>query len=124
MSFNIQALSDWISLHSNNGPIAIVTHKNGDMDTIGSGIVLASSIGNNAKACGIYISPLAEKMLNGMDVEYQQIDSTRPSFPRTLSGVIVVDCASPSQIGFKLPNVPLCVLDHHSAASDKWPEKT
>ena len=124
MSFNIQALSDWISLHSNNGPIAIVTHKNGDMDTIGSGIVLASSIGNNAKACGIYIGPLAEKMLNGMDVEYQQIDSTRPSFPRTLSGVIVVDCASPSQIGFKLPNVPLCVLDHHSAASDKWPEKT
>ena len=35
----------------------------------------------------------------------------------------MVDCASPSQIGFKLPNVPLCVLDHHSAASDKWPEK-
>ena len=60
MSFNIQALSDWISLHSNNGPIAIVTHKNGDMDTIGSGIVLASSIGNNAKACGIH-RPLSRK---------------------------------------------------------------
>ena len=79
-------MSDWISLHSNNGPIAVLTHRNGDMDTIGSGIVLASSIGNNAKACGIYIGSLAEKMLNGMDVEYQQIDSTRPSFPRTLSG--------------------------------------
>ena len=124
MSFDLQALSDWISLHTPNGPIAVVTHKNGDMDTIGSGIVLASAIGNNAKACGIHIGSLANKILNGMVVDYLQIDETRPSLPRTLSGIIVVDCASPSQIGFKLPDVPLCVLDHHSAASDEWPDKT
>ncbi len=101
MSFDLQALSDWISFHTPNGPIAVVTHKNGDMDTIGSGIVLASAIGNNAKACGIHIGSLAIKILNGMVVDYQQIDATRPSLPRTLSGIIVVDCASPSQIGFK-----------------------
>ena len=61
MSFDLQAFSDWISLHTPNGPIAVVTHKNGDMDTIGSGLVLASSIGNNAKACGIHIGSLAKK---------------------------------------------------------------
>ena len=57
-----------------------------------------------------------------MVVDYQQIDQNRPALPRKLAGIIVVDCASPSQIGFKLPDVPLCIVDHHSAASDNWPE--
>ena len=48
-------MSDWISSHTRTGPIAVLTHRNGDMDTIASGIVLASAIGKNAKACGIYV---------------------------------------------------------------------
>ena len=122
MSINFAAMSDWISSHTRTGPIAVITHRNGDMDTIASGIVLASAIGKNAKACGIYVGSLAQKILDGMVIDYQQIDQNRPALPRKLAGIIVVDCASPSQIGFKLPDVPLCIVDHHSAASDNWPE--
>jgi len=122
MSIDMSPMSDWISHHTRNGPIAIITHRNGDMDTIGSGIVLASAIGEKAKACGIHIGTLARKILDGMDTDFKQIDPSRPAFPRSLAGVIVVDCASPSQVGFKLPDVPMCILDHHSAASDSWPE--
>lgn len=123
MSIDMTPLSDWINTNSENGPIAVITHRNGDMDTIGSGIVLSSAIGENARACGIHVGTLARKILNGMDVAYKQIDASRPALPRSLGGVIVVDCASPSQVGFKLPKVPICVIDHHSAASDSWPEE-
>ncbi len=122
MVLNFTAMSDWISSHTPNGPIAVITHRNGDMDTIASGIVLASAIGQNAKSCGIYVGSLAKKILDGMVVDYQLINPDKPALPRKLAGIIVVDCASPSQIGFKLPDVPLCIVDHHSAASDNWPE--
>ena len=122
MSINFGTMSDWISSHTRTGPIAVITHRNGDMDTIASGIVLASAIGKNAKACGINVGSLAQKIVDGMVVDFQQIDQNRPALPRKLAGIIVVDCASPSQIGFKLPDVPLCIVDHHSAASDNWPE--
>lgn len=124
MPIDMSQLSDWIQRHSSNGPIAIITHKNGDMDTIGSGIVLSSAISADSKTCGIYIGGMAKKMLQGADYDFLHIDPNRPAFPRSLAGVIIVDCASPSQVGFQLPNVPICVVDHHSAASDDWPEET
>ena len=124
MSIDMSQLSDWIGRHSSEGPIAIITHKNGDMDTIGSGIVLSSVISADSKTCGIYIGSMAKRMLQGSDYKFLHIDPNRPAFPRTLAGVIIVDCASPSQVGFRLPDVPICVVDHHSAASDDWPEET
>lgn len=122
MSLDMIPLSEWLSARG-DGAIAVVTHKNGDMDTIGSGVVLAGAI-EGARTCGLYIGTLARKMTEGMDLGFMQIDVNRPAFPRSLAGIIIVDCASPSQIGFQLPEVPLCVVDHHSSASDSWPEET
>ncbi|MAZ62049.1 MAG: hypothetical protein CMB18_01960 [Euryarchaeota archaeon] len=124
MSIDMSQLSDWLEKYSSNGPIAIITHKNGDMDTIGSGIVLCSAISADSKTCGIYMGGLAKKMLDEVDYNFFHIDPKRPVFPRTLAGLIIVDCASPSQVGFRLPDVPICVVDHHSAASDDWPKET
>lgn len=122
MSVDMSPLTAWLEGRE-GGTIAVVTHKNGDMDTIGSGIVLADAI-DGARACGLYIGTLARKMIQGMESHFMQIDADRPAFPRSLAGIIVVDCASPSQIGFTLPDVPLCVVDHHSSASDPWPSNS
>lgn len=121
MQLDMTPLTEWVDSAAERGAIAVVTHRNGDMDTIGSGIVLARRI-ENARACGLYVGTLARKMLDGHSFDFMQIDADRPAFPRSLGGIIVVDCASPSQVGFTLPDAPLCVVDHHSSASDPWPE--
>ncbi len=122
MSLDMSPLSEWLNARD-DGPIAVVTHRNGDMDTIGSGVILARAI-EGARACGLYIGTLARKMTEGMELGFMQIDADRPAFPRSIAGIIVVDCASPGQIGFQLPDAPLCVVDHHSSASDPWPDGT
>ena len=44
---------------------------------------------------------------------------SKAMWPRTISGIIVVDSASPSQTGLDFPNdVPVCVIDHHQGGSD------
>ncbi len=119
---DLSELSDWISKASDNGAVVVVTHRNGDMDTIGSGLVLAQTIGPSARACGVHIGTLAKRMMKGADVIFHSLDSKRPILPRNIGGIIVVDSASPGQIGFDLPDsTPLCIIDHHGAASEEWP---
>lgn len=45
-------LSNWIDSATERGAVAVITHKNGDMDTIGSALVIAKAIGPKARACG------------------------------------------------------------------------
>jgi len=112
----------WVTDKSEKGAIAIVSHKNGDMDTIGSAVCLASLIGPGAKACGIYVSKVAKRVLADVEGSFHLMDSNRPMWPRTLAGIIVVDCASYSQTGLQLPaDVPICVIDHHQGGSE-WQE--
>ena len=47
-------LNEWLSKHVACGPVAVITGKNGDMDTVGSAIALASSH-PNLMACGLHI---------------------------------------------------------------------
>lgn len=122
MSVDMTPFSNWVKSHIDAGPIAVITHRNGDMDTIGSGLVLANALGSSVRACGTHLGTLARKMTESMQIDFMQIDADRPVLPRTLGGIIVVDCASPGQIGFKLPKVPICVIDHHASASEPWPE--
>ena len=81
MSIDMSQLSDWLEKHSSNGPVAIITHKNGDMDTIGSGIVLCSAISADSKTCGIYIGSMAKKLLDGADVD----EGAEPGLARRMS---------------------------------------
>ncbi len=116
---DLHKLNDWICNKREQGAIAIVTHKNGDMDTIGSACALAEIIGENAKACGIHVSKIAKRVLAQTKNDFHLMNASNPMWPRTLSGIIVVDTASESQTGLNLPsNIPICVIDHHQGGSD------
>ena len=119
---DLTQLNQWVSQKSNDGAIAIVSHKNGDMDTIGSAVCLASLVGPGAKACGIHVSKVAKRVLEQVGGSFHLMDSNKPLWPRTLAGIIVVDCASYSQTGLQLPQgIPVCAIDHHQGGND-WNE--
>jgi nanoRNase/pAp phosphatase (c-di-AMP/oligoRNAs hydrolase) len=110
----LSALNDWITAASERGAIAILTHRNGDMDTIGSALALASSC-DQAMACGVHLGRLARKMVEELDAPFLKMDFDAPRWPRRLGGIIVVDSASAEQTGVELPDdIPLCIIDHHS----------
>jgi len=47
------------------------------------------------------------------------MSAQNPAWPVSLGGIVVVDAASPGQVGIVLPEgVPLCILDHH--ATTDW----
>ena len=83
MQLDMTPLTEWVDSAAKRGAIAVVTHRNGDMDTIGSGIVLARGI-ENARACGLYIGTLARRMLDGYSFDFMQIDADRLAFLRSL----------------------------------------
>ena len=76
---------------------------------------MAKIIGPQARACGIHLSTIARSMLKKTGTDFLLMDPDRVEWPRNLGGVIVVDASGPSQLGLQLPNVPKCVIDHHSA---------
>lgn len=111
----MEMLNLWISDAIKRGAIAVITHRNGDMDTVGSACALANIIGPNARACGIHLSTMARTMVSKTGADFLVMDATQPSWPRNLGGVIIVDAAGPSQPGIQIPDVPKCIIDHHSA---------
>ncbi len=119
---DLTQLHQWVRQKSKDGAIAIVSHKNGDMDTIGSAVCLASLLGTGAKACGLHVSKVAKRVLKEVGASFHLMDSNKPMWPRTLAGIIVVDCASYSQTGLQFPaGIPVCVIDHHQGSTD-WEE--
>lgn len=108
---------DWFSEACSKGAVAVVAHRNGDMDTIASAIALASAR-PEAMACGVHISRIARSVLEGIDAPFMMLDSESPRWPRRLGGIIVVDSAAIDQVGIELPDVPRCVIDHH--ATSDW----
>lgn len=110
-------LHEWITAACSRGAVPVLTHRNGDMDTIGSGIALAASR-PELMACGIHIGRMAKRLCEDMKAPFRQL-SKKPSWPEKLGGIIIVDSAGPSQTGLELPEgVPLCIIDHH--ATSDW----
>lgn len=120
----IDDLKPWITTLE-DGAIAVLSHKNGDMDTIGSATVLASWIGSRARATGLHADKISKRLLQRTGMKFRLIDKRHPTLPRMLSGIIAVDTGGPSQVGVDIPQgIPLFVIDHHPSTSDEWPEKT
>tara|TARA_B100001113_G_scaffold53260_2_gene39239 strand:+ start:5777 stop:6766 length:990 start_codon:yes stop_codon:yes gene_type:complete len=120
----IDDLKPWIS-SLGDGAIAVLSHKNGDMDTIGSATVLAAWIGSRARATGLHADKVSKRMLQRTGMEFRWMDHRHPTFPRTLAGIIAVDTGGPSQVGIEMPgDIPMFVIDHHASSSDQWPEDT
>ena len=108
-------LHEWITAACDRGAVPVLSHRNGDMDTIGAGIALASSR-PELMACGVHIGRMAKRLCEEMNAPFRQL-SQKPSWPEKLGGIIVVDSAGPSQTGLDLPEgVPLCIIDHHSTS--------
>ena len=111
-------LDSWLKKFTSNGAVPVVTGMNGDMDTIGSAIALASS-NSNMMACGLHLGRVAKKVCEDLSAPFRKIASSHTKWPKSISAIVIVDAASPSQIGVELPpNVPKCVIDHHD--TDDW----
>ncbi len=120
MSSMTLRIEEWLKQGIKAGPIAVVTHRNGDMDTVGSACALAAILGRNARPCGVHVSRQARRVIDNTGFRFNKLDANRPLWPKTLAGIVVVDSAGPGQTGLQLPKVPLCVIDHHCSTSDLW----
>ena len=113
---NLEELANWIEKAVSNGAVPVLAGRNGDMDTIGSAIALASS-NPNLMACGLHLGRLANRLCADLGAPFRKL-ATNPSWPSKLGGIIVVDAASEAQTGVKIPEgVPICVIDHHDTCN-------
>ena len=118
---SMELLNHWIEDKVSRGVVPVISHRNGDMDTIASACALSQSLGDKARAMGIHVSRLAREVIDELKFEFTRIDTDRIALPRTTSGLIIVDAAGPDQIGMNLPeNTPICIIDHHAHTSDHW----
>ena len=114
---DIAAMKQWLDCAIERGAVPVLTGQNGDMDTIGSAIAL-SAIHPALLACGIHLGRVAKRMVEDLNAPFRKISSQGTEFPEKLGGVIVVDAASPDQVGISLPDVPKLIIDHH--ATNGW----
>jgi len=112
---DMEHLNQWIGESIKRGAIAILTHRNGDMDTVGSACALSNIIGPSARACGTHLSTMARTVISETGSDFLILDPKSPTWPRNLGGIIIVDAAGPNQPGIVIPDVPKCIIDHHSA---------
>lgn len=117
LAADLLSLHDWLRAATGKGPVAVITGKNGDMDTVGSAVALASSH-PNLMACGLHAGRVAQGYIQRHKAPFRLLPSNGPVWPKQLAGIVVVDAAAPDQTGLELPDVPTCVIDHH--ATDGW----
>ena len=117
-SKDLHAFHEWLSAACERGPVPVLTGKNGDMDTVGSAIALASSQ-PNLMACGVHLGRTAKRIVEQLQAPFRKIASEHTSWPAAIGGLIIVDAAAPGQVGVELPaGVPVCIIDHH--ATSDW----
>jgi phosphoesterase RecJ-like protein len=111
-------LNQWLEKNCNLGAVPVIAGMNGDMDTVGSAIAISSSH-ENMMPCGLHLGRVAKRVCENLSAPFRKISSHNNNWPSTLSGFVIVDAASPSQIGIELPeNIPKCIIDHHD--TDDW----
>ena len=118
-SDNLVALHDWIEDACSKGAVPVITGMNGDMDTVGSAISLAAS-NQNMMACGLHLGRISKRVCQELGAPFRKISNSL-DLPNNIGGIIIVDAASESQIGFQLPDgVPKCIIDHHESVNWKF----
>ncbi len=114
---DLDSFHTWLMTAVERGPVAVITGKNGDMDTVGSAVALASSH-PHLMACGLHLGRVAKRMVEHHRAPFRKLNHNHRSWPADLAGIVVVDAAAESQTGLSLPDVPKCILDHH--ATNEW----
>ena len=113
----LSELHDWILAHADKGAVAVVCGRNGDMDTVGAAVSIAS-IHPHLMACGLHMNKLSQRLVTDLEAPFRILSEQNTQWPSSLSAIIVVDAAAENQTGLSLPNVPICVIDHH--ATNDW----
>ena len=117
----LENLATWINNATANGAVPVITGRNGDMDTIGSAIALASSH-PNLMACGLHLGKLANRLCTELNAPFRKLAKS-PTWPTKMGGIIIVDAASEAQTGLSLPDgIPICVIDHHDTCEWNFAE--
>jgi nanoRNase/pAp phosphatase (c-di-AMP/oligoRNAs hydrolase) len=117
----LENLATWINNATANGAVPVITGRNGDMDTIGSAIALASSH-PNLMACGLHLGKLANRLCTELNAPFRKLTKS-PTWPTKMGGIIIVDAASEAQTGLSLPHgIPICVIDHHDTCEWNFAE--
>lgn len=114
---DLESFHTWLMTAVERGPVAVITGKNGDMDTVGSAVALASSH-PHLMACGLHLGRVAKRLVEHHRAPFRKLNFNHSSWPADLAGIVVVDAAAESQTGLSLPEVPKCILDHH--ATNEW----
>src|SRR6056300_1937658 len=117
VSNDLQRLHEWLFSAVSKGPVAVITGKNGDMDTVGSAVALAASH-PHMMACGLHLGRLAKQLVEEHRAPFRKLAEGYTAWPAGLASAVIVDAASPEQVGLPIPAVPLCIIDHH--ATDGW----
>lgn len=113
-TLELKTFHDWLTAACSKGAVPVITGKNGDMDTIGSAVAL-SSVHSNMMPCGLHLGRTAKRMVESLQAPFRRLSEHQTVWPQSLGGIIVVDAAASGQIGLSLPpDVPVCILDHHS----------
>ena len=81
---DIDGLNQWISSAIKRGAIAIITHRNGDMDTVGSACAMAKIVAHPLER-GVHLSTIARAMIKKTGSDFMVIDSERIAWPRNLA---------------------------------------
>ena len=71
---DLKSLHEWLSEVTSNGPVAVVTGSNGDMDTVGSAIALAATH-PNILACGLHLGRVARRMVDKHRAPFRVLQS-------------------------------------------------
>ena len=72
--FDLSNLKNWLDDACSRGAVAVITGMNGDMDTVGSAISLASSH-SNMMACGVHLGRVSRKVCEKLSAPFRKINS-------------------------------------------------
>ena len=81
-------MKQWLDAAIERGAVPVITGQNGDMDTIGSAIALAS-IHPSLLACGLHLGRIAKRLVEDMEAPFRKVTAIGTAFPPNLGGIIV-----------------------------------
>ena len=90
MKDDLHQLHTWLVQYTKKGPVAVITGKNGDMDTVGSAVALAATH-PNMLACGLHIGRVASRYVAKHQPPFRVMLKAAPSWPKQLAAAVVVD---------------------------------
>lgn len=93
---DLESLHHWLREATVRGPVAVITGKNGDMDTVGSAIALATTH-PNFMACGVHLGRVARRLVESHHAPFRQLKSGSEQWPSSISAVVIVDAAAADQ---------------------------